>query len=545
MPTTTTAAAAEPPNHIAVYDATLRDGAQGEGVNFSLQDKVRLAQMLDDIGVDYVEGGWPGSNPKDGDFFVEMRQTPLRRAKLVAFGSTRRKGVAASADANLANILASGAQAAALVGKTWDLHVHDALRVPLPENLDMIATSVAYLKKGMAEVFFDAEHFFDGYRGNAEYAVRCLRAALGAGADGVVLCDTNGGALPHEVARAVAAVAEEFPGACIGIHCHNDAALAVANSIEAVRAGARMVQGCINGFGERTGNTDLCSLIPVLEIRCGAHCLGEENLRKLTRASRFAYELANMARRANQPFVGDSAFAHKGGLHVSAMARNDTSYEAFRPESVGNSRRFLISELAGRAAVVAKYPGLSGNPAKQQEILDEVMRLENEGYAFENADASFDLLVKRILGVYEPAFELVGFRASTEERVDALRLLSEASVKILIGQDLLHTVAEGEHGPVSALDVALRKALMHVFPFFDNLRLVDYRVHIVNAQAAVDARVRVVIQSSEGSDAWGTVGVSENILNASCQALVDSFQFMIMRHGGKSAAVRRERLHQL
>ena len=533
-----------PANHIAVYDTTLRDGAQGEGVNFCLQDKVRLAKMLDDLGVDYVEGGWPGSNPKDIDFFKEMRRNALSRAKLVAFGSTRRKGVKASADANLASILDADAYAAALVGKSWDLHVRDALRVPYEENLDMIASSIAYLKKRMAEVFFDAEHFFDGFRRNPEYALSCLGAALEAGADAVVLCDTNGGSLTHEIADAVGRVVEAFPGAAVGIHCHNDAGLAVANSVEAVRMGAAMVQGCINGFGERTGNADLCSVVPVLELRCGKHCLGSKNLQKLTNASRFAYEMANLGRRDHQPFVGDSAFAHKGGLHVSAMARNDLTYEAFAPETVGNTRRILISELAGRASVVAKFPALSKYPDRQKAILDEVMRLENEGYAFENADASFDLLVKKLLGIYEPAFELLGFRASTEGRSDSLPL-SEASVKLQIGPHMLHTVSEGLHGPVAALDLALRKALVHVYPFFDNLRLTDYRVHIVNAQAAVDARVRVVIQSSEGEDTWGTVGVSENILNASCQALVDSFQYMIMRHGGKKSAIKRKRLHQM
>ncbi len=533
-----------PADRITVYDATLRDGAQGEGVSFSLQDKTRLAAALDDLGVDYLEGGWPGSNPKDMDFFREMRRNPLARARLVAFGTTRRKGIKPSEDANLKSLLAAKTPAAALVGKTWDLHVRDALRVSGEENLDMIASSVAYMKKRVETVFFDAEHFFDGFRNNPDYALRCLAAAAEAGADALVLCDTNGGSLVRETGGAVERVVRAFPGARIGIHCHNDAGLATANSVEAVLRGATMVQGCMNGFGERTGNADLCSILPLLELRCGRRCLGPKNLRKLTNASRFAYELANMPRRDNQPFVGDSAFAHKGGLHVSAMARNAATYEAFRPEAVGNTRRILMSELAGRAAVVAKFPVLSDFPERQKAVLDEVMRLESEGYAFENADASFELLVKKLLGVYEPSFELLGFRASTEEHGEALRL-AEASVKVRIGPHLLHTVSEGPHGPVAALDLALRKALVHVYPFFDNLRLTDYRVHIVNAQAAVDARVRVVIQSSEGDDAWGTVGVSENILNASCQALVDSFQFMILRHGGKRAAVGRKRLHRI
>ena len=531
------------PNTVLVYDTTLRDGSQGEGVNFSLEDKLRLARTLDDLGVHYIEGGWPGSNPKDIEFFKAMRDVTLRHAKLVAFGSTRRAGKRASADANLASLLKAGPDAACIVGKAWDFHVTDALRVSLDENLDMIASSIAFLKKHMAEAFLDAEHFFDGFKRNPEYALSTLRSALEAGADGVVLCDTNGGSLVHEITGIVDTVRERFPGALIGIHCHNDGNMAVANTVEAVRHGVGMVQGCMNGFGERTGNADLCSVVPLLELRCGKRCIGAKNLKKLTNASRFTYELANLGRRDHQPFVGGSAFAHKGGLHVSAMARNDMTYEAFPPEAVGNSRRILISELAGRASIIARFPKLSEHPDKQKAVLDEVMRLENEGYAFENADASFELLVMRILGTHEPAFDLLGFRASTEDRKDML-LLSEASVKLRIGEVELHTVSEAAHGPVAALDLALRKALVHVYPFFDDLRLVDYRVHIVNAQAAAEARVRVVIQSREDGDTWGTVGVSDNILNASCQALVDSFQFNIMRHGGVKAARHRKRLHQ-
>lgn len=531
-------------NTVLIYDTTLRDGSQGEGVNFCLEDKLRLAKALDDLGIHYIEGGWPGSNPKDIEFFKAMRTVKLAGAKLAAFGSTRRADRKASEDPNLNSIVGAEPDVGCIFGKTWDLHVTDALRVPLEENLDMIASSIAFLKERLGEAFFDAEHFFDGYKRNPEYALSCLEYALQAGADAVVLCDTNGGSLVHEVTAAVDAVRERFPQALIGIHCHNDANMAVANSVEAVVHGVGMVQGCMNGFGERTGNADLCSVIPVLELRCEKHCIGGDNLQKLTNASRFSYELANLGRRNHQPFVGDSAFAHKGGIHVSAMARNDMTYEAFPPEAVGNSRRILISELAGRASIIAHYPTLSAHPDKQQAVLNEVMRLENEGYAFENADASFELLVKRLLGVYEPAFELLGFRASTEDRVGTM-LLSEASVKLSIGDVELHTVSEAVHGPVAALDLALRKALLHVFPFFDNLRLVDYRVHIVNAQAAAEARVRVVIQSREDGATWGTVGVSDNILNASCQALVDSFQYMIMRHGGAAAGRKRERLHQI
>lgn len=525
---------------VQIYDTTLRDGSQGEGISLCLEDKIRIAQLLDDLGVHYIEGGWPGSNPKDMKFFEAMKRNTLAHAKLSAFGSTRRADKKASADPNLASLVRSECPVVCIVGKAWELHVHEALRVSPEENLDMIGSSVNYLKKKMDEVFFDAEHFFDGFRHNAAFALDTLAAALAAGADAVVLCDTNGGSLVSEVTAAVDAVRSRFPNARIGIHCHNDAGMAVANSVEAVLHGASMVQGCMNGFGERTGNADLCSVMPALELKRGIRCIGSKNLRKLTSASRFVYELASIPRRNQQPFVGDSAFAHKGGLHVSAMARNDHTYEAFAPEAVGNNRRILISELAGRASIIARYPQLSQYPDKQKDVLDEVMRLENAGYAFENADASFELLVKRLLGIYEPAFDLLGFRASTEERIGAMPV-SESSVKIRIGDIEHHTVSEAFHGPVAALDLALRKALVPVYPFADDLRLVDYRVHIVNAQAAAEARVRVVIQSREDADTWGTVGVSDNILNASCQALVESFQYMLMRHGGKNAARARKR----
>ncbi|MDR1613625.1 MAG: citramalate synthase [Planctomycetota bacterium] len=528
---------------VEIYDVTLRDGAQGEGVNFSLEDKLRLSQALDDLGVHYIEGGWPGSNPKDVEYFAAMRKTVLDHAILTAFGSTRRAGNPADRDGNLNKIAAARPGAATIFGKTWDLHVHDALRVTLDENLDMIESSIRYLRDRVGRVFFDAEHFFDGYRENPGYALKCLEAALSGGAERVILCDTNGGRMVHETTGTIDAVRRTFPDARLGIHCHNDSGLAVANSVEAVMHGAELVQGCINGFGERTGNADLCSIIPILELKAGRRTVGRQNLEKLTNISRFAYELANLSRRDFQPFVGASAFAHKGGTHVSAMARNTRSYEAVEPESVGNTRRILISELAGRASVLARYPELAAHPDKMNPLLEEIMRRENDGFAYENADASFEMLLKRFLGRFEPSFELLGFRAATEERDGGS--ISEASVKVRIGDIDLHTVSEGLHGPVGALDLALRKALNHVFPFFDAIRLIDFRVHIVNAQAGTNAKVRVVIQSQEGDDAWGTVGVSENILNASCQALVDSFQYLVMRHGGKSAANFRRRLHQV
>ncbi|MDR1519911.1 MAG: citramalate synthase [Planctomycetota bacterium] len=518
---------------VLVYDTTLRDGAQGEGINFSLDDKLRLAGALDRLGVHYIEGGWPGSNPKDSEFFAAVRRTGRLRARLAAFGATRRVGVRAASDPNLRLLAESGADAAGVVGKAWDLHVREVLRTTREENLAMISSSIAFLKRRLAEVFFDAEHFFDGWRSDPEYALAALEAAFRAGADAAVLCDTNGGALPGEAGEAVAGVCRRFPGRLIGIHCHNDSGMAAANSVEAVLRGAGMVQGSLNGFGERAGNADLCSVLPVLELGRGRRCLGARNLRKLTDLSRFAYELANLPRRDFQPFVGASAFAHKGGLHAAGMARSPGAYETFRPEAVGNRRRVLISELSGRASLLSRFPALARNPRRQREALEAIRRLENDGYAFENADASLELLILRLLGRHQPPFRLLSFRASSEERLGGLRL-SEASVKLRVGEEEFHTVSEGPHGPVSALDLALRKALIPAFGFVGALRLTDYRVHIVNAQAGSAARVRVVIQSREGREGWGTIGVSENILDASCQALVDSFQYQILRRGGRA-----------
>ncbi|MDR2391677.1 MAG: citramalate synthase [Planctomycetota bacterium] len=526
--------------NVIVYDVTLRDGPQGEGVNFALDDKLRLFRVLESLGVAYVEGGWPGSNPKDRDVFLAMRGTGRRRAKLVAFGSTRRAGIRAGADANLRLIAESGADAACIVGKTWDLHVADVLRVAPGENLDMIASSVAFLRRRMPEVFFDAEHFFDGIRNDPEYALAALGAAVRAGAAAVILCDTNGGALTRETGEAVELVRSRLPDVLVGIHCHNDAGMAEANTVEAIRRGAGLVQGSLNGFGERTGNADLCTVIPVLELGLGIRCLGRRNLLKLTNASRFAYELASLPRRDFQPFVGASAFAHKGGLHMAGISRNTATYEAFRPELVGNRRRILISELSGRASIIARFPILARNPARQREALSEIRRLESAGYAFENADASLEILILRLLGRYRPAFEVQSFRSLSEEKRDGF-CLSEASVKLQVGREEFHTVSEGPHGPVSALDLALRKALVQAYPFVEELRLTDYRVHIVNAQAASAASVRVVVQSRDGRDGWGTVGVSENILGASFQALVDSYQYQVMRRGGPILSRSRKR----
>lgn len=514
---------------VEIYDTTLRDGSQGEGVNFSLGDKIRLTKLLDELGVHYVEGGWPGSNPKDMEYFAEVRKLRLKHARVAAFGSTRHATHAPSDDPNLRRLVAAKTPVITIFGKSWDLHVRDALRVPLEKNLEMIFSSVKFLRRKCDTVLFDAEHFFDGYAANPEYALRALEAAAEAGACALVLCDTNGGSLPGRVREVSALVCKRFSGLTVGIHTHNDGGMATANSVEAVLSGARHVQGTMNGFGERTGNADLTQVVPTLELKLGLRCLGAGKLAHLTEASRYVYETANLPLRDNQPFVGRSAFAHKGGVHVSAVARNAVTYEHVRPETVGNERRILISELSGRSNIAARARvDLSENPEAMRKVLEKIMEQENEGYAFENADGSFDLLVNRVLGVYRPHFELVGFRVMSEFRPGGERL-SEATVKLRAGEQEFHTVSEGEHGPVNAMDKALRKALTPIYPELEQLHLIDYKVHIVNPQAAAEARVRVVVESAAGAATWGTVGVSANIIEASAIALVDSLEYLLLR----------------
>ncbi len=519
---------------VEVYDTTLRDGAQGEGISFSLADKLRLTEEFDTLGIHYVEGGWPGSNPKDLEFFTAVRKLKLRHTRVVAFGSTRHAKNSPAGDPNLQCLVRSGVAVATIFGKSWDLHVRDALRVSLEQNLDMIYSSVEYLKKRIGRVIFDAEHFFDGYRANSEYALKALAAAAEAGAETVVLCDTNGGSLPSVVAEVVRVVRAALPQTPVGIHAHNDGGMAVANSVEAVAAGARQVQGTMNGLGERTGNADLVQVLPNLELKLGHRCLGEKQLRRLTESSRFVYETANLPAPGNQPFVGRSAFAHKAGVHVSAMARNPLTYEHIRPETVGNERRILVSELSGRSNILARSRvDLSGDPAKMQAVLAKLMELENQGYSFENAEGSFDLLVRRVAGDYVAPFKLLAFRVISEANG---RRVSEASVKVDVGGIEYHTVSEGDHGPVNALDKALRKALLGPFPLLEELKLVDYKVHIVNAQAAAEAKVRVVVESEWRGHSWNTVGVSENIIDASVQALVDAYEYLLVNYGGKRSA---------
>jgi len=513
---------------IAIYDTTLRDGSQGEGVNFSLQDKLLLTRRFDELGVDYIEGGYPLSNPKDFEYFQAVQSIPLKHAKIVAFGMTRRKNADPATDTCLKALLDAKTPVVTIVGKTWDMHVRDILGTSLDENLRMIADSVAFCKSSGREVFYDAEHFFDGWRANPEYALETLKAAAKAGASVVILCDTNGGTMPEVVAERVASVRKALT--CeIGIHCHNDCELAVANTLAAVREGVTQVQGTMNGIGERCGNVDLCSVVANLALKYNREVLHPESLKRLTETSRYVYEIANLTQRSGQAFVGASAFAHKGGMHTHAVARNPVSYEHIDPTRIGNERRILVSELSGQSTILAKTTkyDINHDKAIMSKILTQVQDLENAGYEFEAAEASFDILVKKTIGQYQPCFERLAYRVNIEQGSDG-QPLTEATVKLRVGERTQHTASDGD-GPVNALDGALRKALMPLFPRLSEVQLVDYKVRVVNARAGTAARVRVIIESRDAHDAWGTVGVSENVIEASWLALVDAIEYKIFK----------------
>ena len=514
---------------IKLYDTTLRDGMQAEGVSFSLEDKLAIAKCLDGLGLDYIEGGYAASNPKEIQFFMEAAKLDLKNAKIAAFGSTRRADTSVSEDVSLNKMLACKTQVATLVGKTWDMHVTDVLGCSLDKNLMICAESVEYLKKHGIETIFDAEHFFDGYKANPEYAMKVLAAAAGAGADAIVLCDTNGGCLPEQVYEITKTVFEQFGNVVIGIHTHNDTDCATANTLAAVRAGARQIQGTINGLGERCGNANLCAIIPSLAFKMGLEALSPEKIKTLTEVSRYVFEIGNMTPVMNMPYVGESAFAHKGGLHVDALRKSKRSYEHIAPELVGNARRFLISELSGRSTVLAELEKAKITQDKQlaRKILVRVQELENEGYQFEAADASFDLLIKKIMGTYRPFFDLIKYHIDVEKRATG-DIVTEATVKLRVGDQTEHVVGEGD-GPVNALDAALRKSLENFYPSIREIHLIDYKVRVVNAGAGTAARVRVIIESRDKSSIWGTVGVSENIIEASWQALVDSVEYKLQK----------------
>jgi 2-isopropylmalate synthase len=519
--------------HIQIYDTTLRDGAQGEGVNFSLQDKLLIARRLDEFGFDFIEGGYPLSNPKDAEFFQRMAAEPLKNSRLCAFGMTRRRGVRPADDPGMKALLESNAPVVTIVGKTHDFHVTQVLRVSLEENLAMIRETVRHLCEAGRDGIYDAEHFFDGWKANPEYARQTIRAAAEGGAMLIVLCDTNGGTMPEEVAALTreAATAVDVP---IGIHTHNDCDLAVANSLAAVDAGAVHVQGTINGLGERCGNADLISVIANLALKKqGYEVLGGNGVEHLTELSRYVFEIGNLHFRTNQPFVGPSAFAHKGGMHVHAVSRAASSYEHIAPEAVGNERRVLVSELSGRSNIIAlaMKSNLQHDPDLTERVLKELVELENRGYQFEAAEASFELLVQRVSGKFHPHFELLHYHVTVETDGDG-HTTTEATVKLEIGDEVRHEVAEGD-GPVNALDAALRKALNGHFPNLRGVQLVDYKVRVINSEAGTAAAVRVVIESQDADGTtWGTVGVNENVIKASWDALVDSIEYKLCKDAG-------------
>ncbi len=515
---------------VQIYDTTLRDGTQCEGVSLSVDDKIKIALKLDAMGFHYIEGGWPGSNPKDMEFFKRIAEYRLTAAKISAFGCTRKPGITAEEDANLQAIIDSGVKTAAIFGKTWDFHVTHALNTTLEENLAMIEDSVAFLKSKGLEVIFDAEHFFDGYKRNRDYALACLQAAVRGGADTVVLCDSNGGTMPHEVQTAVKDV-KKCIDRPLGIHAHNDCELAVANTLIAVQCGVTHVQGTINGYGERVGNANLCSIIPNLAFKYGIESIPKENLVHLTELSRYVSEVANMNPNPYQPYVGASAFAHKGGVHVSALLKESSTYEHIPPELVGNKQRVLISELSGTSNLFYKFKelnmGLNKHSPESRQLLNQIKELENQGYQFEAAEGSLELLMRKAFNGYREPFSLENLRLIIEFK-EGEPVQSEAVIKMKVKDEIVHTAAEG-NGPVNALDNALRKALEEVYPAVKQMKLNDYKVRVLNEKAGTEATVRVLIETGNGYCSWNTVGVSTNVIEASWQALVDSMAYGLLK----------------
>ncbi len=519
-------------NVVQIYDTTLRDGSQAEDIAFSLDDKLLIAQRLDDFGVDFIEGGWPNpTNPKDLEFFKRAKAATFKNASVTSFGSTRRASTRPEEDPTLNALLSSETETVCIFGKSWTLHVTDVLRIDLDENVRLIEDSVAYLRSRDRDVIYDAEHFFDGYKANPEYAIRTLEAAEAGGAGCVVLCDTNGGTLPLEMAEILKDVNARLEGP-FGIHSHNDAGVGVANAVVAVQAGAIQVQGTFNGYGERCGNANLCTVIPNIQLKLNKRLKSGENLDELMEFSRFISEVANVYHDHRQPYVGESAFAHKGGVHIDAMSKAPASYEHCEPGSVGNQSRFLLSEQSGTATVAAKLdhllPGVDKRDARVVALLDEVKRRENQGYIYEGAEASFDILARRALQGFEDPFKLIGFRTINRKSAEGTEV--EAIVKLDVNGELCHTVAEGD-GPVNALDAALRLALENEYPVIQTVRLEDYKVRVLSSGDGTAAKVRVLIESSDRHRVWSTIGVSENIIDASWLALVDSLTYKLLIDG--------------
>jgi 2-isopropylmalate synthase len=515
---------------ILLYDTTLRDGTQGEGVSLSCNDKLKIARKLDEFGVHYIEGGWPGSNPKDAEFFARQNELKLKQAKIAAFGSTRYKGTTCDTDANIQALIAANTPVVTLVGKSWELHVHYVLQTDPEENLDMIFESVSYFKERHKEVIYDAEHFFDGYKANPDYAMLTLEAAVRGGADCLVLCDTNGGTTPWEVEEITKRVATRFEGVQLGIHAHNDSELGVANSLAGVRGGAVHVQATVNGYGERVGNANMISIIPDLQLKMGLRCVSDEQLARLTELSHYVDELANLAPNHRQAYVGHSAFAHKGGIHVAAIRKVEESYQHINPTLVGNQKRTLVSELSGRGNILDKAEelGLDTTREDARKVLQQIKELENQGYTFEAAEASIDMMLRRAGNNYQPPFEVIDYMVVTENR-QGRGLFTEATVKVKVGNEIRHTVGEG-NGPVNALNLALRRALYQDFPQLRRVHLIDYKVRILDSDSGTAATTRVMIDfMEEGSPrGWTTVGANTNIIEASWRALIDSMEYALL-----------------
>ncbi|MDP3792045.1 MAG: citramalate synthase [Candidatus Omnitrophota bacterium] len=519
---------------IELYDTTLRDGAQSEGISFSVADKLKICEKLDELGVDFIEGGWPGANPKDMEFFKKAKSLKLKNSHIVAFGSTRYAKSKAGSDKILKGLLSAGTKYVTIFGKSWDLHVRDVFKVDLGENLKMISDSVKFLKSKGKTVFYDAEHFFDGYKGNKEYALKTLKAAQDAGAARIILCDTNGGTITSQVFEIVKEVKLVIKTP-LGIHAHNDIEMAVANSVAAIQAGCVQAHGTINGYGERCGNANLVSIIANLKLKLGINCVSDFALRELTEIAHFVAEISNMKLQDNQPFAGNSAFAHKAGVHVNAILKNPKTYEHVDPARVGNHRRLLISELSGKSTIIKKAQDLNLDLGKDAEkskaILKVLQEMENRGYHFEAAEASLELLIKRVMKTFKDFFELESFRVIMEKNKGG-KMLSEATIKLKVGKELEHTASLGD-GPVNALDSALRKALKKFYPRLAQMHLIDYKVRVLDEKEGTAARVRVLIQSQDKDDSWWTIGVSENVIEASWFALVDSIEYKLLKDSKK------------
>lgn len=518
--------------HVHIFDSTLRDGAQAEGISFTVEDKIKIVNILDCLGITYIEAGNPGSNPKDLEFFERTKNMKFSNSKLVAFGSTRHSDTDVEADKNVQSLLSASTEVVAIFGKSWDFHVTDIIHTTLEENLNMIRDTVSFFKSKSKEVFFDAEHFFDGYKSNSNYAFETIKAAVDGGADCISLCDTNGGMFPLDIYEIVKQVVERFPNVNIGIHCHNDGGMAVANSVLAVQAGAVCVQGTYLGFGERCGNANLSSIIANLQLKSEYMCIPENQMKNLTPMAYEVAEIANVKVNKSEPYIGKSSFSHKGGMHIDGVSKSPMSFEHINPEMVGNERRFLMSEVAGRSTIISKIqkikPSITRDSPETQSIIDELKELEYKGYQFEGAEGSFELLVRKKLGKYKPFFELEHFKIIGEQPTRDNKPSSSTLIKVIVDGKTEVTAAEGD-GPVNALDLALRKALEVFYPALADIRLTDYKVRILDSKTATAAKIRVLIESTDGNDSWTTVGVSTDIIEASWIALVDSIEYKLIK----------------